>query len=259
MQRKWNRIWLSNSTLVNFEARLVLCERVPEKALFFMNGLDLKECFLYTFVCGVTMKTICYLDMDDVLADFNRQAYRYIQYDCRVFKNKPFCELTDEERLMQKRLFSVCDYDDTFWQTMPMKSGALDLYQLCRSEFDDVVLLSKFVPPTQQPRRFRAVSFLKLKWAHHFLSEDGHLPKVVVIDDVKSLLLQNRKDICQILIDDMIRNVSDWQEKGGVGVLYHDNQQVMQELMQIKHHLPQQVIQHDMNSFKLKGFSHEKE
>lgn len=205
------------------------------------------------------MKTICYLDMDDVLADFNGQALKYIQYDCQQIKNKSFAELTETEQTIQKRLFFICDYDNTFWQTMPIRAGAVDLYRFCRKQFDEVVLLSKFVPPSCHPHRFRAVSFLKLKWAHHFLSDDYHLPKVIIIDNVKSLLLQNRKDTCQILIDDMTRNISDWEEKGGIGVLYQDNEQVLNALKKIKIQIPSMIVRNGACYPKLKGFSHDKE
>ncbi len=176
------------------------------------------------------MRTICYLDMDDVLADLSGQAFKYLGVDFSPLKNKKFADMTDEEKQIQKKLFTYCDFDNCFWKTMPLRAGAKDLYEFCRREFDEVVLLSRFVPPQIHRSRLNATAFLKLKWAHEHFGSGHHLPKVIVTDKVKSVLVQGKPDLRQILVDDLVSNVQDWQNTGGIGILHVDTQQTLIKL-----------------------------
>ena len=146
------------------------------------------------------MKIICYLDMDDVVADFAKQALKYVGNDCMKLKNIPRSEMTPHERAIQNKLFHYCDYDNTFWETMPVKTGAYELYQYCLKHFDDVVFLSRFVPPEDKPNRLRAVQFLKTRWAHKHFYMNGKLPKVIVTPLSKEAFLQSRAGVAQVLV-----------------------------------------------------------
>ena len=53
------------------------------------------------------MKIICYLDMDDVVADFAKQALKYVGNDCMKLKNIPRSEMTPHERAIQNKLFHI--------------------------------------------------------------------------------------------------------------------------------------------------------
>ncbi len=176
------------------------------------------------------MRTVCYLDMDDVLADFRAQAYQYVNYDCNQFKNKKRDEMTPEEKAIQQKLFHHCDFTNDFWSKMPVKEGGRELYEFCREHFDDVILLSSFRPPETAPYRLTTTFLLKLKWAHQHLGSDDHLPKVIVTPRPKSLFVESRPDFKQVLIDDMVSNVEGWKSVGGIGILHTDTEQTMAQL-----------------------------
>ena len=178
------------------------------------------------------MKTICYLDMDDVVADFATQALRYIGNDCMKLKNKTRDEMTEEEKVLQNKLFHYCDYDNTFWETMPVKNGSYELYQYCLKHFDEVVFLSRFVPPKDKPNRLRAVQFLKTRWAYKHFAVNGKLPKVIVTSLSKEAFLQSRTGVAQVLVDDMYHNIRKWKDNGGAGILFFSPKDVMRYINQ---------------------------
>ncbi len=181
------------------------------------------------------MRRICYLDMDEVLADLRGQALKYTGYDMGMFQHKSYNELKDDEKKILTKIFHHCDYSNDFWNTMPLKEGAMELYSYCCENFDEVVLLSRFRAPKEAPQRFNATQFMKLKWAHQHLSLGGDLPKVVVTDKLKSVLLQNRPDLQQILVDDLSVNIKDWEKAGGIGILHSNAFDTILKLNQLIH------------------------
>ncbi len=179
------------------------------------------------------MRTICYLDMDEVLADFRAQGIRFTNCDCAPIKNKTPVEMTPAERDGMSEIFRQCDYSNEFWNQMPLKEGAKELYAYCREHFDEVILLSRYIAPEVAPERFKAIQFMKLKWAHQYFSDGDELPKVVVTDKPKSVFLQNRPDLRQILIDDLVVNVQGWQNAGGIAILHETASDTISKLAEL--------------------------
>lgn len=163
-------------------------------------------------------KTRCFLDMDGVLADFEAQAQKMLGFSVESFKNIMTPQLTTEQRVKRNKLFHTCDYVDEFWSTMPAMRNALQLYNNCQNKYDEVFVLSRFVPPEANPERLEVVRRLKKEWFKKHIDPNFEDEKIIVTDLSKEKFIDKNNDC--ILIDDMIYNCAHFEAAGGKSILY---------------------------------------
>ncbi len=177
------------------------------------------------------MKTIAFLDMDGVISDFVEQAQRLSGFNVRGFVNRTTA-LTPVESAQQDRVFHLADYSDEFWKTMPKMPFAKEVYQHLCEHFDEVVILSKFVPPRANPERLDAVRALKQAWFYENITKDLTLDRIIISDLPKSAFLP--KDATGVLIDDQEKNVAEWEKAGGKGIVYKDYPDMQKQILKLK-------------------------
>ncbi len=160
-------------------------------------------------------KPYIFIDMDGVLADFDLHARNHGKYD-------------------SNGKVKWDELDEKWWKTMPACDGAKDFYDEVK-DMDAGILkfLSAPVP--------RADSFVgKVEWIQSFLPERGNFALLDLIlcpkRDKHCLAAPNR-----ILIDDSEKNIKEWQEAGGIGILHKgDFAETLKELRTVIANIPAQ-------------------
>lgn len=151
-----------------------------------------------------------FFDMDGVLANFNKAADA-IQKDRG--NNKPFDELNYEEKAKVRAFWSkVEERGPSFWADMEPIPQAVDLLNML-AEYKSIRLfvLSSLPKTGSDIAKQGKEAFLK----KHFSGIlDG---RFFTIGKPKGSFVRNQFDI---LIDDRISNVKNWQYNGGIGLLF---------------------------------------
>ena len=161
-----------------------------------------------------------YFDMDGVLADFDRGVR----------------ELCNMDPLPQSEDFPV-GYDDELWRkvreadhfydNLELIPGAKELFDYVFSRYGDKCEILTGIP---KPRRgITTAGEDKTKWVKRLLSED------VVVNIVWR---EDKPDYCKgkdcILIDDYDLNIKEWENCGGIGVLFTDATSVLERIKAIE-------------------------
>lgn len=167
-------------------------------------------------------KTICYLDMDGVLADFESHVHLTTGFSIYGFRNK---ELNFVEQQIQQTVFSYVDYSPTFWKTMPRMIHSEKLVDFCKSRFDEVKILSSFKPPKEKPDRFISVRKDKIDWILKTFPNKFGIEDIIITKEPKHLHIQPNK--INYLIDDSVQEIRSWKEQGGQGILYTGYQNIV--------------------------------
>lgn len=154
-----------------------------------------------------------FFDMDGVLANFNKAADA-IQKDRG--NNKPFDELTDEEKARVIAFWSkVEERGPSFWADMETIPQAVDLLNAL-AEYKSIRLfvLSSLPKTGSEIAKRGKEAFLEKNFPGIF---DGQF---FTVGKPKGLFVRNQFDI---LIDDRVSNVKNWQYNGGIGLLFTNN------------------------------------
>lgn len=177
------------------------------------------------------MKQIAFLDMDGVLSDFNAQAQKMCHIDTRGFLNRTTA-LTPVEQKQQEHVFHYADFVDEFWKSMPCMPDAQAVFSFVRQSFDDVIILSKFVPPQNRFDRLTAVRRLKQAWFYKNICTDYPRQKLIISNLPKSHYMpQNAQGV---LIDDQMSNISTWENAGGKGIFYQNFEDLKKKITLLK-------------------------
>jgi 5'(3')-deoxyribonucleotidase len=147
-----------------------------------------------------------YIDMDGVLADFDRG----VEEICGVARPEPGKSRTwENDNLMWERMRFV----EHFYNKLEPMPGAVDMFSKLWKLFGDRVEILSGIP---NPKRgIEKAGDDKICWAHRFLCEDL---KVNIVYRAEKANFCKGKDY--ILIDDLVVNIKEWEEKGGTGILH---------------------------------------
>lgn len=144
-----------------------------------------------------------YLDMDGVLADFNRHTrelkipYNYQWYDPKETWTK---ETWEGERIKTELM-----HGPGFWDKIPPMPDAYELFDYCR-HYDPFILTAKPQPDSPQ-----IVADDKYKWVLEHLDSDFPIEKMIVVRKAdKPLSIGRTGHRYQILVDDDHRSIDIW-------------------------------------------------
>lgn len=153
-----------------------------------------------------------YVDMDGVLADFQTAATGYFAINPRT-EGKAFNTLWQSKdgwpRLMREW--------PTFWMDLPMMPHAAQLWTLVAPHHPSIL--------TAIPEAWPSASTGKRIWCKRHLPKFGYHPNEqfhAVLRAQKAKFAKQPDGTPNILIDDLAKNIQEWQSAGGQGILYQD-------------------------------------
>jgi len=149
-----------------------------------------------------------YCDMDGVLCDFDRQFEQYGSMGPKAFESKfgtdKFWELIDKIGYI-------------FWSKMPWMSDGKNLWSY----------ISKYKPDLlSAPSKKASSRYGKRLW----VSENVPGAKLILADREKK---QNYSKKNSILIDDRPDTISEWNAKGGIGILHTSATNTIEKLKEL--------------------------
>lgn len=160
-----------------------------------------------------------YFDMDGVLADFERGVKEL----CGIpLPEQGLKRSSQEDTLMWEKIKAV----PHFYDRLEPIQGALEMFHRIHDHFGKNVEILTGIP---KPKRgIEDAREDKICWAHRILSED--LEVHVVYREEKKNYCRGKEDI---LIDDLLPNIEDWEFFGGTGILFRSPENAIRELKEI--------------------------
>ena len=146
-----------------------------------------------------------YFDMDGVLADFERGVKELCGIDTPDQNSK---ERTKEE---DDAMWAAIKETGHFYDLLELMPGAKEMFDTVYEKYGDKVEILTGIP---KPKRgIVSAGDDKTNWTHRLLSSDIR---------VNIVFREEKPQYCKgkgcILIDDMERNIRDWNAMGGTGI-----------------------------------------
>lgn len=159
-----------------------------------------------------------FLDLDGVLADFDRHALRCFGIECADM-NISTADMTPAQREREDRLYRAMYEHEDFFGSIPLMEDALLLVDRVY-EIDPGFRILTAAPA---PRDFALDIFerskaSKLDWCRRHLGLDES--RVIVCRSRDKHLQVRDSSHLHVLIDDRPRNIERWTAAGGTGILH---------------------------------------
>lgn len=195
-----------NGRCPNYALTWTLVDNTPHwengHEYFIGNGLDItdetkeiRSLLSRRITKGHRPDKIIFCDLDGVLADFHVGVINR-------FKVPP-------DDMSPKNLWSSINKSKSFFETLPWMPRGKELWSLIR-EYHPVIL-------TGVPKNNKKIIKQKQEWCRRELGEDV---------DVITCLSRDKSKYClpgYILIDDSLKCLIDWREKGGQFIMYDEH------------------------------------
>ena len=159
-----------------------------------------------------------YFDMDGVLVDFKRGQREILNI-----------EVVDQEHKREGDddiLFSAMrEYDHFYYMLKPI-GGSLELFWKVYNKYGDRCRILTGVP--KESRGIINASSDKKAWVEKYLSKD-----IIVNTVLRKEKVNHVKGKCSVLIDDFSKNIREWRDEGGTGILFITPEETEKELMRL--------------------------
>ena len=157
-----------------------------------------------------------YLDMDGVLADFDRGVVEI----CGMKSHPQGGEQdSNHDNLMGEAIRKAGHFYD---RLEPMQ-GAVEMFNTIYGKYGDRCEILTGIP--KPSRGIETAAEDKVNWMHRVLS-----PEIVV----HCVLRREKMDFCDgagtILVDDAERTIDEWNKKGGTGILHKTAEETLRML-----------------------------
>lgn len=161
-----------------------------------------------------------YLDMDGVLADFERGVLELAGMQPTPLNGKRDAHYDD-------RMWQAIQRVDHFYARLEPIPGALEMFaELCERYGNRCEILTGIPKPRRNILHARED---KLEWVKRVLRSNIR---------VNVVLREEKPDFCTgpdcVLVDDSIRNIKEWEKKGGTGVLFEGAQSALIQIQQME-------------------------
>lgn len=160
-----------------------------------------------------------YFDLDGVLADFNRGV-------------KELCGIEPVDQTASKpadddRLFGAIRDTEHFYDRLEFVAGAKEMFMAIKDKYPGCCEILTGVP---KPRRgITTAGTDKTNWVHRHFGED--IKVHIVFREEKKNYVTGTEDI---LIDDYEKNILEWKNSGGTGILFKSAAEALEELANIE-------------------------
>lgn len=148
-----------------------------------------------------------YVDMDGVLCDFKALAEKVLHMNISDWINEPGNKFKTNKEKWQ----AILDYP-RFWEKIPMMPGARDLWNFVRPYHPDI--LSAYVEHVYDPQCIPG----KKAWIRNHLGIPNNRINLVMRKQKANFAKYDGQPA--ILIDDYIKNTSEFRARGGIGITY---------------------------------------
>lgn len=146
-----------------------------------------------------------YFDLDGVLADFDRGVIELAGFD----RNGASANSDIKDDDMWKAIARV----PNFYDKLELMPGAKEMFGSIYGKYGDKVEILTGIPKPK--RNITTASEDKTNWVHRLLGDEIK---------VNTVLREEKKNYCTgvdcILIDDLEKNISEWEAYGGTGILF---------------------------------------
>ncbi len=173
-----------------------------------------------------------WFDMDGTIADFDKFADT-------VIKNrggeKFFHELTDEQKENRKKFWKyILENEDDFWLRLDFMDGMEQVinYLINNYKSHTFGIISHAPYFADDENYYKKVVKYKKDWIKKYFKDKFKHINIITPQQAKyEFMIGKPKD--NILIDDVKHNIDCWQKKGGVGIIYKNDKQILTELTEI--------------------------
>ena len=155
------------------------------------------------------------LDLYGVLADFDRGVMELAGFN----RNGANANSDIKDDDMWQAIARVSNFYDKL-EFMP---GAKEMFNSIYKKYGDKVEILTGIPKPK--RNILTASEDKTNWVHRLLGTEIK---------VNTLFREEKKNFCTgpecILIDDLKKNINEWEAYGGTGILFSNSEEVLQEV-----------------------------
>jgi len=167
-----------------------------------------------------------YFDMDGVLADFEKG----VKDICGIEPPPQPQDLSEAERMEKKaaddQMWELIREAGNFYYQLELMPGAKEMFDALYEEYGDKVEILTGVP--KEKRHIDSAGEDKTRWVREKLSNDVKINIVQREDKIK----KSGNKGC-ILIDDMVLNITEWENAGGTGIRNLDAASTMEKLKEM--------------------------
>ena len=160
-----------------------------------------------------------YFDLDGVLADFDRGVRELCGMEPVDQSNK---NQGDDDRL-----FEAIKNVDHFYNKLELCPGAKEMFQQLDKKYPGACEILSGIP---KPRRgITTAADDKIEWVHRNLGE--HIKVNIVYREEKKNYVTGKE--C-VLIDDYEKNIIEWENAGGTGILFISAKDTLSTISEIE-------------------------
>ena len=158
-----------------------------------------------------------YFDMDGVLADFDRGVREL----CGMEPSDPCGRSPEQDDRMWEKIRKV----GHFYDKLELMPKAKEMFNAVYGKYGDRCEILTGIP--KEKRGIVTARQDKIDWMRRVLSED-----VVINVCYRADKIDKCKDSDTVLIDDLEKNIREWEDKGGTGILHRSAEETMETLKQ---------------------------
>ncbi len=161
-----------------------------------------------------------YIDMDGVLADFDRGVREICHMEPQSQNGKRSLKADD-------MMWEAIRGTDHFYDRLNLIPGAKEMFDKILEKYGDQCEILTGIP--REERGIVTAAQDKINWTHRMLSESVK---------VNTVCRKHKLQYCtgpeSVLIDDRKKTILEWRELGGTGILHVNPEKTLKELKQLK-------------------------
>ena len=159
-----------------------------------------------------------YFDMDGVLADFDLGVKELANHEPMVQSER------DEQKEIE--LWDAIRKVDNFYYKLKPINNMIEVFNEVKNKYPNCVEILSAIP--KEKRRIVGAKDDKIRWVKEYLGEDI-VVNIVYKEEKKNYSFGKE----YVLIDDYSKNINEWINEGGSGILFDSKTNVLEELEKI--------------------------
>ncbi|MBP3195035.1 MAG: hypothetical protein J6M05_05160 [Cardiobacteriaceae bacterium] len=157
-----------------------------------------------------------YIDLDGVLADFDGGVLKFCGYKLPDY-NLP------REKVFNEKLWQDLSQVPNFYRKLELILGAKELFNFAVEKFGNKVEILSAIPRPE--KNILNATEDKIAWCREYLSADIKV-NLCYREEKQAFCLGKE----YFLIDDLKRNIQEWENSGGTGILFINPEQTISQL-----------------------------